>query len=43
MIKLNEMTFSCFELKITLPNIVNGGGSGTSAISKKELFVSIVL
>ena len=37
------MTVACVKLKITLPNIVIRGGSGTSAVSKIELFVAKAL
>ena len=37
------MTVTCIKLKDTLPNIVTRAGSGTSAISKMELFVAIAL
>ena len=43
-IKLNEMiAVTCVKLKITLPNVVVGGGSGTPVISKMELFVAMAL
>ena len=42
-IKLNKMTVACVKLKVTFPNIVIRGGSGTPAISKMELFVAIAL
>ena len=34
---------SSVKLKVALPNIVVRGGSGTSAISKMDLFVIIAL
>ena len=37
------MTVACVKLKVTLPNMVIRGGSGTSEISKMELFVAIAL
>ena len=43
MIKLNKMTVASVELKVTLPDIVIRGGSGTPAISKTELFAAIDL
>ena len=37
------MVVACVKLKVTLPNIIIRGGSGTSAISKMELFVATAL
>ena len=42
-IKLNKMTVACVKLKVTLPNIVIRDRSGTSAISKMELFAGTAL
>ena len=41
--KLNKMAIACAKLKITLPNNVIRGGSGTPAISKMEFFVALAL
>ena len=37
------MTVACVELKITLPNVETTGASGTSAISKMDLFMVTAL
>ena len=37
------MTVACVKLKVTFPNIVIRGGSGTPAVSKMKLFVAIAL
>ena len=37
------MRVACFKLKVAFPNITIRGGSGTTAISRMELFVATAL
>ena len=41
-IKLNNMAVACVKSKISLPNIVIRGGSGSPPTTKMELFVKII-